>query len=142
MQCMEKTADYKDLRSLSWALILICVLVVDDFSTMRRIVKNILRQIGFTNIVEADDGTTAWEVLNKDRIEFVISDWNMPQMTGIELLRKVRSSEEFADMPFLMVTAEAQQENIIEAVQAKVSNYVVKPFTAEIMKQKIDKIFP
>lgn len=118
------------------------VLVVDDFSTMRRIVKNILRQIGFTNIVEADDGTTAWEVLNKDHIEFVISDWNMPQMTGIELLRKVRSSEEFADMPFLMVTAEAQQENIIEAVQAKVSNYVVKPFTAEIMKQKIDKIFP
>lgn len=118
------------------------VLVVDDFSTMRRIVKNILRQIGFTNIVEADDGTTAWEVLNKDNIEFVISDWNMPQMTGIELLRKVRSSEEFADMPFLMVTAEAQQENIIEAVQAKVSNYVVKPFTAEIMKQKIDKIFP
>ena len=118
------------------------VLVVDDFSTMRRIVKNILRQIGFTNIVEADDGTTAWEVLNKDRIEFVISDWNMPQMTGIELLRKVRSSEEFADLPFLMVTAEAQQENIIEAVQAKVSNYVVKPFTAEIMKQKIDKIFP
>ncbi|MEZ0575082.1 chemotaxis response regulator CheY [Halodesulfovibrio aestuarii] len=118
------------------------VLVVDDFSTMRRIVKNILRQLGFTNIVEADDGTTAWEVLNKDRIEFVISDWNMPQMTGIELLRKVRSSEEFADLPFLMVTAEAQQENIIEAVQAKVSNYVVKPFTAEIMKQKIDKIFP
>ncbi|SIO38164.1 MULTISPECIES: chemotaxis response regulator CheY [Halodesulfovibrio] len=118
------------------------VLVVDDFSTMRRIVKNILRQLGFTNIVEADDGTTAWEVLNKDRIEFIISDWNMPQMTGIELLRKVRGSEEFADLPFLMVTAEAQQENIIEAVQAKVSNYVVKPFTAEIMKQKIDKIFP
>lgn len=118
------------------------VLVVDDFSTMRRIVKNILRQLGFTNIVEADDGTTAWEVLNKDRIEFIISDWNMPQMTGIELLRKVRSSEEFGDLPFLMVTAEAQQENIIEAVQAKVSNYVVKPFTAEIMKQKIDKIFP
>lgn len=118
------------------------VLVVDDFSTMRRIIKNILRQLGFTNVVEADDGTTAWEVLNKDRIEFVISDWNMPKMTGIELLRKVRASEEFADMPFLMVTAEAQQENIIEAVQAKVSNYIVKPFTAETMKQKIDKIFP
>ena len=117
------------------------VLVVDDFSTMRRIVKNILRQIGFTNIVEADDGTTAWEVLNKDRIEFVISDWNMPQMTGIELLRKVRSSEEFADMPFLMVTAEAQQENIIEAVQAKVSNYIVKPFTPDTMREKIDRIF-
>jgi two-component system chemotaxis response regulator CheY len=117
------------------------ILVVDDFSTMRRIIKNILRQLGYNNIVEADDGTTAWEILNKDKIDFVVSDWNMPQMTGIELLRKVRSSEEFADMPFLMVTAEAQQENIIEAVQAKVSNYIVKPFTAETMGQKIDKIF-
>ena len=118
------------------------VLVVDYFSTMRRIVKNILRQLGFNNVVEADDGTTAWEVLNKDNINFIVSDWNMPKMTGIELLRKVRASEEFADIPFLMVTAEAQQENIIEAVQAKVSNYIVKPFTAETMKQKIDKIFP
>ncbi len=117
------------------------VLVVDDFSTMRRIIKNILRQIGFINVVEADDGTTAWDILNKDKIEFIISDWNMPQMTDIELLRKVRGSEEFADLPFLMVTAEAQQENIIEAVQAKVSNYIVKPFTADVMKQKIDKIF-
>jgi two-component system chemotaxis response regulator CheY len=118
------------------------VLVVDDFSTMRRIIKNILRQLGFNNVVEADDGTTAWDVLNKDKIDFIISDWNMPQMTGIELLRKVRGSEEFADLPFLMVTAEAQQENIIEAVQAKVSNYIVKPFTADVMRQKIDKIFP
>ena len=118
------------------------VLVVDDFSTMRRIIKNILRQLGFTNIVEADDGTSAWDVLNKDKIDFVISDWNMPQMTGIDLLRKVRASEEFSDMPFLMVTAEAQQENIIEAVTAKVSNYIVKPFTPETLKQKIDKIFP
>lgn len=117
------------------------VLVVDDFSTMRRIIKNILRQLGFTNVTEADDGTTAWEVLNSEKIEFVVSDWNMPQMTGIELLRKVRSSEQFAELPFLMVTAEAQQENIIEAVQAKVSNYIVKPFTAETLKQKIDKIF-
>jgi len=118
------------------------VLVVDDFSTMRRIIKNILRQLGFNNIVEADDGTSAWDTLNKDKIDFIISDWNMPQMTGIELLRKVRGSEEFADLPFLMVTAEAQQENILEAVQARVSNYIVKPFTAEVMKQKIDKIFP
>ena len=117
------------------------VLVVDDFSTMRRIVKNILRQLGFNNVVEADDGTTAWEILNKDNIQFIVSDWNMPKMTGIELLRKVRASEEFADIQFLMVTAEAQQENIIEAVQAKVSNYIVKPFTADTMKQKIDKIF-
>jgi len=117
------------------------VLVVDDFSTMRKIVKNILRQLGFTNIVEADDGSTAWEVLNKDNIDFIVSDWNMPIMSGIELLRKVRGSEEYADIPFLMVTAEAQQENIIEAVQAKVSNYIVKPFTPETLGQKIDKIF-
>ena len=117
------------------------ILVVDDFSTMRRIIKNILRQLGFNNMVEADDGTTAWEILNKDKIDFIVSDWNMPKMTGIELLRKVRSSEEFADLPFLMVTAEAQQENIIEAVQAKVSNYIVKPFTADTLGQKIEKIF-
>ena len=117
------------------------VLVVDDFSTMRRIIKNILQQLGFTNIVEADDGTGAWDILTKDQIDFIISDWNMPQMTGIELLRKVRASEEFADLPFLMVTAEAQQENIIEAVQAKVSNYIVKPFTAETLGEKIHKIF-
>ncbi|WP_461210614.1 chemotaxis response regulator CheY [Desulfocurvus sp. DL9XJH121] len=117
------------------------VLVVDDFSTMRRIVKNILRQLGFNNIVEADDGSTAWEVLNKDKIDFIVSDWNMPELPGIDLLRKVRASEEFKDIPFLMVTAEGLQENIIEAVQAKVSNYIVKPFTAETLGQKIDKIF-
>ena len=117
------------------------ILVVDDFSTMRKIIKNILRQLGFNNVVESDDGTTAWETLNRDNIDFIISDWNMPQMTGIELLRKVRSSEEYAATPFLMVTAEAQQENIIEAVQAKVSNYIVKPFTPETLGQKIDKIF-
>ncbi len=117
------------------------ILVVDDFSTMRRIIKNILRQLGFNNIVEADDGSSAWEVLNKEKIDFIISDWNMPKMPGIDLLRKVRASEEFMALPFLMVTAEAQQENIIEAVQAKVSNYIVKPFTAETLGQKIDKIF-
>ncbi len=118
------------------------VLIVDDFSTMRRIVRNILRQLGFNNVVEADDGTTAWDTINREKIDFIVSDWNIPKMTGIELLRKVRSSEQYADTPFLMVTAEAQQENIIEAVQAKVSNYIVKPFTADTMKQKIDKIFP
>ena len=117
------------------------ILIVDDFSTMRRIIKNILRQLELNNVVEADDGTTAWEILNKDHIDFIISDWNMPQMTGIELLRKVRASEDYGRLPFLMVTAEAQQANIIEAAQAGVSNYIVKPFTAETMKQKIDKIF-
>ena len=117
------------------------ILIVDDFSTMRRIIKNILRQLELNNVVEADDGTTAWEILNKDHINFIISDWNMPQMTGIELLRKVRASEDYGHLPFLMVTAEAQQANLIEAAQAGVSNYIVKPFTAETMKQKIDKIF-
>ncbi len=116
------------------------VLVVDDFSTMRRIVKNILRQLGFENILEAEDGAAAWEALNRDNVGMIISDWNMPNMNGLELLKKIRASEEFADLPFLMVTAEAQQENIIEAVQAKVSNYIVKPFTAETLGQKIEKM--
>ena len=116
------------------------VLVVDDFSTMRRIVRNILRQLGFNNVVEADDGTTAWEVLNREKVEFIVSDWNMPQMTGIDLLRKVRASEQFADIPFLMVTAEAQQENIIEAVQAKVSNYIVKPFSPREVVSRIKAV--
>lgn len=118
------------------------VLIVDDFATMRRIIRNILRQLGFTNFVEADDGVQAWEVLLRDRVEFIVSDWNMPNMTGIDLLRKVRSDPRTAHIPFLMVTAEAQQENIIEAVQARVSNYIVKPFTADTLRQKIDKIFP
>lgn len=116
------------------------ILVVDDFSTMRRIIKNILKQIGYNNIIEADDGTTAWEILNREKIDFVIADWNMPKMKGIDLLRKVRDSEEFEDLPFLMVTAEAQQENLVEAIQAKVSNYVVKPFTPDVLSQKIEKI--
>ncbi|EMG36232.1 CheY-like receiver, AAA-type ATPase, and DNA-binding domain containing response regulator [Desulfocurvibacter africanus PCS] len=116
------------------------ILVVDDFSTMRRIIKNILKQIGYNNIVEADDGTTAWEILNREKIDFVVADWNMPKMKGIDLLRKVRDSEEFEDLPFLMVTAEAQQENLVEAIQAKVSNYVVKPFTPDVLSQKIEKI--
>ena len=89
------------------------VLIVDDFSTMRRIVRNILRQLGFNNVVEADDGTTAWDTINREKIDFIVSDWNMPKMTGIELLRKVRSSEQYADTPFLMVTAEAQQEILL-----------------------------
>ena len=117
------------------------ILVVDDFSTMRRIVKNILRQLGFVNIVEADDGATAVSLLERERVDLIISDWNMPNMTGIDLLRHVRSSEELKEIPFLMVTAEAQQENIIEAVKAKVSNYIVKPFTADTLNEKIEKIF-
>lgn len=117
------------------------ILIVDDFATMRRIIRDVLKQLGFNNVIEADDGTTAWELLGKERVELVISDWNMPKMSGIELLRKVRQSEAYQDLPFLMLTSEAQQECIIEAVQAKVSNYVLKPFTAEILEQKIEKIF-
>ena len=114
---------------------------VDDAPRLREIPYN-YTSFSDREIVIRLLGARAWDVLNRDKIDFIISDWNMPQMTGIDLLRKVRSSEEFGDLPFLMVTAEAQQENIIEAVQAKVSNYIVKPFTAETMKQKIDKIFP
>lgn len=117
------------------------ILVVDDFSTMRRIVKNILRQLGFVNIIEADDGSTALELLQREKIEFVVSDWNMPKMTGLELLKVIRADDALKHIPFLMVTAEAQQENIIEAVKSGVSNYIVKPFTAETLSQKINQIF-
>ncbi|MCK5312758.1 MAG: response regulator [Desulfobacteraceae bacterium] len=116
------------------------VLVVDDFATMRRILKNILKQLGFKNLVEADDGTTAWDILEEQKIDLVLADWNMPKMTGLELLKKVRASENYAKVPFLMVTAEAQKQNVIEAVQAGVSNYVVKPFTAEAISDKLEKI--
>ena len=116
------------------------VLIVDDFATMRRILKNILKQLGFKNLVEADDGTSAWEVLESQDIDLIISDWNMPKMTGLELLKKVRADSKYKTAPFLMVTAEAQKQNVIEAVQAGVSNYVVKPFTAEAISDKLKKI--
>jgi len=117
------------------------ILIVDDFATMRRIVKNILTQLGFKNFIEADDGSVAWEILQKETVDFIVSDWNMPKMPGIELLKKVRADDKLKDIPFLMVTAEAQKENIIEAVKAKVSNYIVKPFTPETLGEKIEKIF-
>lgn len=117
------------------------ILIVDDFATMRRIMKNILKQIGFSNIVEADDGTTALEELKKTPVDLIISDWNMPKMTGLELLKNVRSMDDLKDVPFLMVTAEAQKQNVIDAVQAGVTNYVVKPFTAEAISEKLEKIF-
>ncbi|WP_300675275.1 chemotaxis response regulator CheY [Desulfoluna sp.] len=116
------------------------ILVVDDFATMRRIMKNILKQLGYTNITEADDGTTALEELKRGSFDLIISDWNMPKMTGLDLLKVVRSDPDYKDIPFLMVTAEAQKQNVIEAVQAGVSNYVVKPFTAEAIADKLGKI--
>lgn len=118
------------------------ILVVDDFATMRRIVKNILKQLGYTNFVEAQDGREALKILKSQSIDFIVSDWNMPNMTGLELLKAVRADDEIKDIPFLMVTAEALKENIVEAVKAGVSNYIVKPFTAETLKGKIEKIFP
>lgn len=117
------------------------VLVVDDMVTMRRIVKNILKQLGFGNVDEAENGQEALQKLRADTFGFVVSDWNMPIMTGIEMLRAIRADEKLKTIPVLMVTAEAQQNNLIEAVQAGLSNYIVKPFTAETMQEKIGKIF-
>ena len=115
-------------------------LVVDDFSTMRRIVKNLLQELGYQNIQEADDGKTAWPMLQTGSFDFVITDWIMPLMPGLDLLKAIRADEKLKGLPVLMVTAEAKREQIVEAVQAGVSGYVVKPFTAEILKQKLDKI--
>lgn len=117
------------------------ILIVDDFSTMRRIIKNILRQLGFTNVQEADDGATAWPKIQAEDFDLIVTDWNMPKMSGLELLKAIRSDENLKDLPVLMVTAEALKENIIEAVKAGVSNYIVKPFTAETMQEKLQKIF-
>jgi two-component system chemotaxis response regulator CheY len=118
------------------------VLVVDDFATMRRIIRNILRDLEFKKILEAEDGTAAVDILRTQKVDLIISDWNMPKMTGLELLKWVRSNEDTKDIPFLMVTAEAQKENVIEAVKAKVSNYIVKPFTAQTLAEKLEKIIP
>lgn len=115
-------------------------LVVDDFSTMRRIVKNFLNDLGYNNIQEADDGTTALPILKAGNIDFLITDWNMPQMPGLDLLKAVRADPKTAKMPVLLLTAEAKREQIVEAAQAGVNGYVVKPFTAQTLKEKIDKI--
>ena len=117
------------------------ILVVDDFSTMRRIIKNLLRDLGFTNIQEADDGNTALPMLQNGDFDFVVTDWNMPGMSGIELLKEIRADAKLGTIPVLMVTAEAKRDQIIEAAQAGVNGYVVKPFTAQVLKEKIDKIF-
>lgn len=117
------------------------ILVVDDFNTMRRIVRGALKQLGFENITEAEDGKVALEKLGLSEFKLIISDWNMPNMMGIDLLRAVRGDEKFKTIPFLMVTAEAQKENVIEAAKAGVSNYIIKPFTADALQQKLEAIF-
>lgn len=116
-------------------------LVVDDFSTMRRIVRNLLKELGFMNVEEAEDGVDALTKLRNTPIDFVITDWNMPNMDGLDLLKNIRSDAGLAQMPVLMVTAEAKKENIIAAAQAGASGYVVKPFTAAILEEKLNKIF-
>ena len=115
-------------------------LVVDDFSTMRRIIKNLLHDLGYANVTEADDGSTALPLLKDGNFDFLITDWNMPGMPGLELLKQVRADARLGKMPVLMLTAEAKREQIVEAAQAGVSGYVIKPFTAATLKEKIDKI--
>ncbi|MFI4869096.1 MAG: chemotaxis response regulator CheY [Steroidobacterales bacterium] len=115
-------------------------LVVDDFSTMRRIIKNLLHDLGYANVTEADDGNTALPLLKEGNFDFLITDWNMPGMPGLDLLKQVRADARLSKMPVLMLTAEAKREQIVEAAQAGVSGYVIKPFTAAILKEKIDKI--
>ena len=117
------------------------ILIVDDFSTMRRIIKNLLRDLGYTNTAEADDGNSGLSSLQSTAFDFLITDWNMPGMTGIDLLKAVRADANLANLPVLMVTAEAKREQIIEAAQAGVNGYIVKPFTAATLKEKLDKIF-
>ena len=115
-------------------------LVVDDFSTMRRIVGGLLRQCGATRILEAEDGAQALKVIENNRIDFVVSDWNMPNMTGLELLKALRAHPKFARMPVLLVTAEGKKENIVEAAQAGADGYIVKPFTQDTLQEKITRI--
>ena len=117
------------------------ILIVDDFSTMRRIVKNLLNDLGFTNTAEADDGTTALVELQKAKFDLVVTDWNMPGMPGIDLLKAIRADESLAKIPVLMVTAEAKREQIIEAAQAGVNGYIIKPFTAATLEDTLVKIF-
>ena len=117
------------------------ILIVDDFSTMRRIIKNLLRDLGFNNTQEADDGSTALPMLQKGDFDFVVTDWNMPGMQGIDLLKAIRADDSLKHLPVLMVTAEAKREQIIEAAQAGVNGYIVKPFTAGTLKEKLDKVF-
>lgn len=117
------------------------ILIVDDFSTMRRIIKNLLRDLGFTNTHEADDGSSGLPLLKNGDFDFLITDWNMPGMTGIDLLKALRADEKTKKIPVLMVTAEAKRDQIVMAAEAGVNGYVVKPFTAQTLQEKIEKIF-
>ena len=117
------------------------ILIVDDFSTMRRIIKNLLRELGFNNTMEADDGSTALPMLKNGGFDFLVTDWNMPNMDGLTLLQTMRADAELKSLPFLMITAEAKKENIAAAVQAGASSCIAKPFTAATLQEKLNKIF-
>jgi two-component system chemotaxis response regulator CheY len=122
------------------------ILIVDDMGTMRKIIKNMLQKMGCDNLTEAEDGAPAWQMIQEAHsagtpFDFIVSDWNMPQLTGLDLLKNIRADERFKKLPFLMVTAEAEQANVVIAVKAGVSNFIVKPFSIVTMKEKIDKIF-
>ncbi len=117
------------------------ILVVDDMATMRRIIKGLLNQLGYKNIEEAEDGKVALQKLKNEKFDFVVTDWNMPNMTGLELVQEIRKDPELKHLPVLMVTAEAKKENVLMAIKAGVNNYIVKPFTAEVLKEKMEKIF-
>lgn len=115
------------------------ILLVDDFDTMIRIIRNILEDIGYRDVISAKNGEEAWQLLKRQRFDFIISDWNMPKMTGLELLKKAKADPELAHIPFLMVTAEAEKRHIEEAIAAKVDQYIIKPFTSAMLKEKIDQ---
>ncbi len=117
------------------------ILIVDDFSAMREIIRNLLHELGFDNTSEADDGQTALPMLKTGKFDFLVTDWSMPDMDGLALLKTVRADEQLSDLPVLMVTAEAKREQIVDAAEAGVNAYIVKPFTAETLKEKIDRIF-
>jgi two-component system chemotaxis response regulator CheY len=117
------------------------ILIVDDFSTMRRIVRNLLKQLSFNNVDEAEDGDVALEKLKEGSFDFVITDWNMPNMTGLELLKAIRSDDNLKALPVLLITAEAEKENVVLAAEAGVNDYIVKPFTGDVLQQKINRIF-
>ncbi len=117
------------------------ILIVDDFSTMRRIVRNLLKQLSFNNFDESEDGDVAVDKLKSGSYHFVITDWNMPNMTGLELLKAIRSDDALKDLPVLLITAEAEKENVVLAAQAGVNDYIVKPFTGDLLQQKINRIF-
>lgn len=117
------------------------ILVVDDFATMRKVVRGCLKQLGFENITEAEDGAVAHTKLQNEPFKLIVSDWNMPNMMGIDLLKAVRADDKLKHIPFLMVTAEAQKENVLAAAKAGVSNYIIKPFTADQLESKLSAIF-